>query len=401
MSDLPKLLWHANSPLSPTGYGQQSGLFVPRLAEHYNIAASANYGQDGYPIKWNGVPILPGFSSDPGNISLPFHARHWFDGDPAGGLTVALMDVWPFDPGIARQLRLACWVPVDHQPAPPSVEQFFIRSGAVPIAMSRFGERMLGRLDPLYVPHGIDTTIYRPHPKKETRELVGLPEDAFLVGMVAANKGRPSRKGFSQAFQAFAEFQSRHENAFLYLHTTISPQYGEGEDLTALIEALGVPADSVLTSDQYRLMFNPHPSESMAQIYSTMDVLLNPAMGEGFGITPLEAQACGTPCIVTNFSAMTEVCGAGWKVGHTPYWTGLKSWQATANVPEIVQSLEAAYSLTDEQANDLSEKARKHALGYDIEGVLEQYMLPALKTAEARFAKQDPVSIAPRLKAAA
>jgi glycosyltransferase involved in cell wall biosynthesis len=56
----------------------------------------------------------------------------------------------------------------------------------------------------------------------------------------------------------------------------------------------------------------------MAKIYSAMDVLLNPAMGEGFGITVLEAQACGTPAIVTDFSAMTEVCGGGLacEVGH-------------------------------------------------------------------------------------
>jgi hypothetical protein len=42
---------------------------------------------------------------------------------------------------------------VDHEPAPPGVSNFFIKSGAIPIAMSKFGQMMLGRLDPLYVPH--------------------------------------------------------------------------------------------------------------------------------------------------------------------------------------------------------------------------------------------------------
>jgi hypothetical protein len=84
--------------------------------------------------------------------------------------------------------------------------KFFTESGAVPVAMSRFGQQMLGRLDPLYVPHGIDTNIYKPIDRKTAREECGVPDGAFLVGMVAANKGRPSRKGFSQAFQAFARF---------------------------------------------------------------------------------------------------------------------------------------------------------------------------------------------------
>jgi hypothetical protein len=50
-----------------------------------------------------------------------------------------------------------------------------------------------------------------------------VPDGAFLVGMVAANKGRPSRKGFSQAFQAFKQVRETHENAYLYLHTMVSP----------------------------------------------------------------------------------------------------------------------------------------------------------------------------------
>jgi hypothetical protein len=95
-----------------------------------------------------------------------------------------------------RKMNCAAWVPVDHEPAPQKVVDYFTNSGAVPIAMSRFGERMLGRLDPLYVPHAVDCKVYKPHDRKAVRELVGIPEDTFVVGMVAANKGRPSRKGF-------------------------------------------------------------------------------------------------------------------------------------------------------------------------------------------------------------
>ena len=45
-------------------------------------------------------------------------------------------------------MNIASWTPVDHEPAPPKVVDFFTETGAIPIAMSRFGERMLGTAGP-------------------------------------------------------------------------------------------------------------------------------------------------------------------------------------------------------------------------------------------------------------
>lgn len=38
-----KLIIHSNSPLAPTGYGQQVALFAPMLTEYYDVAISAFY----------------------------------------------------------------------------------------------------------------------------------------------------------------------------------------------------------------------------------------------------------------------------------------------------------------------------------------------------------------------
>ena len=38
---MTKLLWHSNAPWSPTGYGQQTSLFAPLLAEKYDLAISS------------------------------------------------------------------------------------------------------------------------------------------------------------------------------------------------------------------------------------------------------------------------------------------------------------------------------------------------------------------------
>jgi glycosyltransferase involved in cell wall biosynthesis len=403
MSDRPKLLWHSNSPYAPTGYGNQTGLFAPELAKHYDLAISSFYGLEGSRIVWNDIPVYPGLGGEYGNDYLVEHAARHFGGSHRDGLVVTLMDVWVLEPGMLANLNAACWVPVDHEPAPPAVVQFFHQSDAVPVAMSRFGQRQLAEwgLDPLYMPHGIDTSVFRPHEQREVRRQVGVPDDAFLVGMVAANKGRPSRKGFQQALQAFRLFREKHANAYLYLHTCTNPNVAQGENLTTLIQALEIDPDSVLIADQYRVLFDPYPPKTMAKIYSAMDVFLNPAHGEGFGIPVLEAQACGVPGIVTNFSAMPEVCGAGWHVACRPSWTGQNSWQAIPDVEDIVRSLDHCYSLPPAAREGLSARAREHSLKYDVKVVLEEHMLPALTAAAGRFEDRKPVRLAEPLKAAA
>ena len=48
---------------------------------------------------------------------------------------------------------------------------------------------------------------------------------------------------------------------------------------------------------------------SLIQIYNAADILIAPSLHEGFGITLLEAMACGTPVITSKVSAMPEVVG--------------------------------------------------------------------------------------------
>jgi glycosyltransferase involved in cell wall biosynthesis len=402
-----KLLWHSNAPHAPTGYGMQTALFAPRIAEHYDMAISSFWGVEGAPIVWEGIPVFPGMGGGTfGEEWLLAHAERFFGGDARDGLVVTLMDVWVLNPKIMAQMNSAAWVPVDHEPAPPRVVDFFAESGTVPIAMSKFGMQMLGRLDPLYVPHAVDSQKYQPKDRKTVRELTKLDEDTFVVGMVAANKGRPSRKAFTQAFQAFARFLEKHENSVLYLHTTLSRAHGDGEDLAELLEALEVPQENVRIADQYRMLFDPFGHNTMATIYSNLDVLLNPSMGEGFGVTMLEAQSCGVPVITTDATAMTEVVGAGWHVRPARgmgkgYWSGLKSWQQFPDVDDIHSALEECYALKPREREKLSAQARQHALGYDRDLVFDEYMLPALKAVEHRFANQQPVRIAPRNAVAA
>jgi glycosyltransferase involved in cell wall biosynthesis len=394
MSKESSLLWHSNAPWSPTGYGQQTAAFCKPLKDHYNLGISAFYGLESNVLPWNGIPVYPGFANKHGNETILEHANVHFNGDVRAGIVATLMDVWVLDPAIWERLDTCCWVPVDHDPAPDAVVGFFQASGAVPIAMSKFGRRMLedAGLDPLYVPHAVDTSIYKPLDKTECREATGIDSDAFVVGMVAANKGNPSRKCFHEAFQAFKALHDKHPEARLYVHAEVQGRFA-GVNLAGLMRDIGLDPDVVMFPDQYRVVHYPYQPETMARIFNCFDVLLSPSAGEGFGIPVLEAQACGVPVIVSDFSAQPELCGSGWLVTGRKVYTPMRSWQFLPDVDDIVDALRQAYDMPEAAHKRMGKKAREFALPYDITKVMDQHMLPALAEVERRFAARKPQTL--------
>lgn len=49
--------------------------------------------------------------------------------------------------------------------------------------------------------------------------------------------------------------------------------------------------------------------DDLPKFYSYADIFIHPSLSEGFGLTPLEAMACGTPVISSNAGALPEVVG--------------------------------------------------------------------------------------------
>ena len=310
-----RILIFSAAPWANTGYGQQTAQLAPRLkAAGHDVAIAAMWGLNGNSLNWNGIPVYP--SDDRwGNMFLADYAKvHEAD------LIITLIDVHVFTDPRLKELPLASWVPVDHKPVPPAVANFFPAFGARPIAMSRFGEAELGELglDPVYVPHGIDTTVFAPMDRDEAKKRRGL-DGKFVVGMVANNAGHtPSRKAFPQALFAFSRFRLDHPDAILYLHTDMtgkrSPARTAASTSPRLLARYEIPPEAVTYTDPVAMDLGI-PPETMASLYCAFDVLLNPSYGEGFGVPIVEAQACGTPVIVTDWTSMTELCGAGWLVG--------------------------------------------------------------------------------------
>lgn len=374
---MAKILLHSAAPWCPSGYGQQTAQLALRLkAAGHHVEISAHYGLEGARLTWNGIRVHPG-ANDFGNKMLP---RYIETLQP--DLVVTLQDVWTLKGKPLRGKPVACWTPVDHLPLGEPIVKFLRDSDARPIAMSRHGERQLADAGfaPLYVPHAIDTSVFHPLDGGESRAHVDVPQSAFLIAMVAANMDSgPSRKGFVEALRAFKTFRERHDDAILYLHTDLTGRFGGGMGVNIgwLCDRIGIDASWIQITDPLTYEMGVEP-EQLAKLYSAADVLLAPSYGEGFGIPVVEAQACGTPVIVSDFSAQSELCGAGWLVPGEPEWIDrYRAWWQRPSVPAIVDALEQAYAGAG--AEGMSTQAVNFAVDYDADRVYNELWAPAVE----------------------
>ena len=50
-------------------------------------------------------------------------------------------------------------------------------------------------------------------------------------------------------------------------------------------------------------------NQELLNLYRAAHAFVSPSVYEGFGLPPLEAMACGCPCVISDIPAHREVCG--------------------------------------------------------------------------------------------
>jgi len=378
----------SNTPGMPTGYGTQGLLLAQRMIRHgLKFAALSNYGLEGrndtLDIGGVSVPHYPRGLTQYSTDVMPVWTKDFASKHPdLKTVLFTLYDVWVYN-NLEYDDQIVSWVPLDHITLPPGVHKFLSRENVTPITMSPHGQEQLAGagIDSVYIPHAIDTNVFKPTAKmpngQSVREYMDVPEDAFLVGMVAANKagGQIHRKAFAENLLAFAMHLKKYPNSYLYIHTEPSRVYG-GFDIGVLIKMVGIPQENVLMPDPF-LLRNGLSDDTMAAFYSAFDVLLSTSYGEGFGIPTIEAQACGTRVITSNFAASKDLASDdSWKVDGQPFWDEAQtSFFQIPSVNKIVTALEEAYHAE----RGPSKVARNFALQFDVEKIWNEKWMPFLK----------------------
>lgn len=208
------------------------------------------------------------------------------------------------------------------------------------------------------IPHGYNKNEFFPVTLEKARKaLNNLPQNWFIVGCV--NRNQP-RKRLDLALQYFSEWvKDKPENVKFYYHGGIQDL---GWNILQLAEYYEIGDRLVLTSSDISAAAGV-PRDFLKNIYSSFDVHISTTMGEGWGLTQLEAMACKVANIVPEWSALAEWARGG--VSYVPctathvHTGGLNTVGGIADKQEYIKELDKMYY--DETYRNSIAKA-----GYDL-----------------------------------
>jgi glycosyltransferase involved in cell wall biosynthesis len=125
-------------------------------------------------------------------------------------------------------------------------------------------------------------------------------DDVFIVGVVGRNQPR-KRLDLTMAYFANWIKNNKIENAYLFLH--VAPTGEQGYDLGQLAHYFGIAHRVIISEPDMGMGVE---EEALVDVYNSFDIMLTTTQGEGWGLTHMEAMACGIPCVVPDWSALGE-----------------------------------------------------------------------------------------------
>ncbi len=345
--------------------------------EGYQLGIVNFYGQEGGIFALDGIIQYPKIADAWGTDAVVNHQKH-FNPD----CVITFQDLWVMDMNNLKQYKnFIPMAPIDHDPVPPPVLDRLKLAYRV-LTHSKFGQEELKKqgIYSTYIPLLVNTSIYRPTDKAESKKMIGIPEDTFVFGMVSANKDNPPRKSFQEAMDAFKLFHDKHPKSAMYFHTMLNQPGGFPIDHYASV--LGI-RECIYNVDPYDQLYRIDKA-SMAKIYNAFDCLLAPSTNEGFGVPIIEAQSCGVPVITNNWTSMPELVipGKTGEVCEISYkrFSPLLSYIGIPSVPSLVEKMEKIFTADRVQ---MGKDAREFIeQNYDLHKNVKEKWLPYLQKIE-------------------
>ncbi len=155
-------------------------------------------------------------------------------------------------------------------------------------------------LEPLVGPVRVvplPAAVRPPAPSALGRAAFGLPEDAFVTGVVFSLASSFERKNPLGAIEAHRRAFGGDPGRILLMHVT-NPHHFPAD--FARLEAAAGSAGNV------RIRTETLPRADAHALLACCDVLLSLHRSEGFGLVPAEAMLLGVPVVATDWSATAE-----------------------------------------------------------------------------------------------
>lgn len=209
--------------------------------------------------------------------------------------------------GKGKDFRSICYYPVDGTPK----EQWMHNINACDkiVAYSEFGKAeslkaLPAMKEPMIIPHGTNTSDYFVATEKDTTafraQFFGSQAEKFVFTNINRNQ---QRKDIPRTIAAFKEFHDKVPESLLYLHMAEKDQ---GWTLPDIVKAYGL---SISEDVIFPKNFGPnqgYPRNIVNMIYNISDCVLSTTLGEGWGLSWVEAMSTKTPVIMPGNTAMVE-----------------------------------------------------------------------------------------------
>jgi glycosyltransferase involved in cell wall biosynthesis len=247
------------------------------------------------------------------------------------------------------------------------------------LVYSEYGQRVIenqmkGRVNVFGVsPIGVNDKFHPILDKRSLRIKYGIDPDSFIIGMSSRNQ---KRKLYPDLIQAFSLFIKQHpkEKIYLALHTSLPDL---GWRLCNLIKESGVSSKILVTyvcaqckatlvlpfTDARRVcpvchsiaMTMPNTNnaaseEQLNEIYNLWDICVQYAICEAQSVTPIESALAGIPCMVSDYSALSDVAdhtgGYKIKIAHVFLEAETHQYRSYPCNQSLIENLNHFYKLT-------------------------------------------------------
>jgi len=384
-----KILTLCDHPFSPSGCGTQAkyiieGMLATGKYQFLSLGGAIKH-TDYKPIKteqwgddWVIVPT-DGYGNQEMIRSIVRTERPdilWFMTDPRffGWL-------WQIENEIRPNVPMIYYHVWDNYPYPTFNRKFYLSNDHI-ATISKLTDDIVAKVTPevdrTYVPHAVDTNIFKKLPKEEVvkfkKDSLKIEDDRLIFFW---NNRNARRKQSGSVIWWFGEYLKKTgHKATLIMHT--DPKDPNGQDLHMIINELG------LTHGEVMLSLQKVPPQHLAYFYNAADATINISDAEGFGLATLESLACETPIIVTRTGGLQDQIKDGEKLFGIEIIPTSRAVIGSQEVPfiyedrisdeQFVGALEMFGNIPIEQRELIGQAGRQHVIeNFSFETFISQW----------------------------